>query len=479
MMSVLGFGRTSLFNVWLVAAATLLAACLLVLVGIEKAAEAAFPGVNGKIAFISSRDGNNEIYIMDGDGSNQTRLTNNSADDRAPAWSADGSKIAFRSSRDGNNEIYVMDGDGSNQTRLTNNPADENAPAWSPDGSKIAFASSRDGNYEIYAMDADASNVVRLTNNLDIDFTPAWSPDGSKIAFHRNRAGDFEINVMNADGSNQTNLTNNPSVDAKPAWSPDGSKIAFHSNRDGDFEIYAMNADGSNQTNLTNTPAVQDDEVLPAWSADGSKITFRITRDGNNEIYAMGSDGTNRTNLTNNPALDDFPDWGPTTADTTLPILELPEDIIVNATTADGAQVTFDVSATDNTDPNPVVNCSPVSGSAFPIGTTSVTCTATDSSGNKVSGSFSVTLKGATDQISDLKVLVTSLALPAGTTTSLQTKLNEALSAANGGDTASACTALNDFISQVRAQAGKKKLSAQDAQDLIPEAQRIQAVLGC
>ena len=390
-MSVLGFGRTSLFNVWLVAAATLLAACLLVLVGIEKAAEAAFPGVNGKIAFISSRDGNNEIYIMDGDG--------------------------------------------SNQTRLTNNPADENAPAWSPDGSKIAFASSRDGNYEIYAMDADASNVVRLTNNLDIDFTPAWSPDGSKIAFHRNRAGDFEINVMNADGSNQTNLTN--------------------------------------------TPAVQDDEVLPAWSADGSKITFRITRDGNNEIYAMGSDGTNRTNLTNNPALDDFPDWGPTTADTTLPILELPEDIIVNATTADGAQVTFDVSATDNTDPNPVVNCSPVSGSAFPIGTTSVTCTATDNSGNKVSGSFSVTLKGATDQISDLKVLVTSLALPAGTTTSLQTKLNEALSAANGGDTASACTALNDFISQVRAQAGKKKLSAQDAQDLIPEAQRIQAVLGC
>jgi WD40-like Beta Propeller Repeat/HYR domain len=300
MMSVLGFGRTSLFKVWLVAAATLLAAYLLVLVGIEKAAEAEFPGVNGKIAFISSRDGNNEIYIMDGDGSNQTRLTNNSADDRAPAWSADGSKIAFRSSRD-----------------------------------------------------------------------------------------------------------------------------------------------------------------------------------GNGEIYAMGSDGTNRTNLTNNPALDDFPDWGPTTADTTLPILELPEDIIVNATTADGAQVTFDVSATDNTDPNPVVNCSPVSGSAFPIGTTPVTCTATDSSGNKVSGSFSVTLKGATDQISDLKVLVTSLALPAGTTTSLQAKLNEALSAANGGDTASACTALNDFISQVRAHAGKKKLSAQDAQDLIAEAQRIQAVLGC
>ena len=124
------------------------------------------------------------------------------------------------------------------------------------------------------------------------------------------------------------------------------------------------------------------------------------------------------------------------------------------------------------------MNCSPVSGSAFPIGTTPVTCTATDSSGNKVSGSFSVTLKGATDQISDLKVLVTSLRTP-GRDNHQPAKLNDALSAANGGDTASACTALSDVISQVRAQAGKKKLSAQDAQDLIAEAQRIQAVLGC
>jgi len=157
-------------------------------------------------------------------------------------------------------------------------------------------------------------------------------------------------------------------------------------------------------------------------------------------------------------------------------MLELPEDIIANATTADGAQVTFEVSATDNTDPNPVVNCSHASGSTFSIGTTTVECTATDSSGNTASGSF--TVKGATDQISDLKVLVTSLPdLPAGTNTSLQAKLNDALSAANGGDTASACTALMDFISQVRAKAGKKKIGAQDAAKLITEAQRIQAVL--
>jgi hypothetical protein len=93
---------------------------------------------------------------------------------------------------------------------------------------------------------------------------------------------------------------------------------------------------------------------------------------------------------------------------------------------------------------------------------------------------FAIYVTTVSDQISDLKELVTSLpGLPAGTNTSLQAKLNDALSAANGGDTASACTALNDFISQVRAQAGKKKISAQDAEELIAEAQRIQEVLGC
>ena len=83
-----------------------------------------------KIAFTTDRDGNEEIYVMDADGSNPTRLTNNSADDGQPAWSPDGSQIAFGSFRDGNPEIYVMDADGSNQTNLTNNPASDRTPAW-------------------------------------------------------------------------------------------------------------------------------------------------------------------------------------------------------------------------------------------------------------------------------------------------------------------------------------------------------------
>jgi dipeptidyl aminopeptidase/acylaminoacyl peptidase len=71
------------------------------------------PKVNGKIAFISDRDGNNEIYVMNPDGSDQTRLTNNNYDDGAPAWSPDGTKIASNTNRDGNHEIYTMNADGS------------------------------------------------------------------------------------------------------------------------------------------------------------------------------------------------------------------------------------------------------------------------------------------------------------------------------------------------------------------------------
>src|SRR5206468_6980810 len=91
-----------------------------------------FPGVNGKIAFASGRDGNFEIYVMNADGSGQTRLTNNAAADGEPDWSPEGTKIAFTSLRDVNEEIYVMNSNGSGQTNLSNNAAFDFGPSWSP-----------------------------------------------------------------------------------------------------------------------------------------------------------------------------------------------------------------------------------------------------------------------------------------------------------------------------------------------------------
>ena len=109
--------------------------------------------------------------------------------------------IAFWSDRDGDQEIFVMDADGSKVRQLTDNDDRDSRPAWSPDGERIAFRSDRDGDDEIFVMDADGSKVRQLTDNDDWDLGPAWSPDGERIAFRSDRYGEDEIFVMNADGS--------------------------------------------------------------------------------------------------------------------------------------------------------------------------------------------------------------------------------------------------------------------------------------
>ena len=268
-----------------------------------------------KIAFTTDRDGNYEIYMMNTDGSNPVRLTNNSADDEAPAWSPDGRKIAFTTDRDGNYEIYVMNADGSNPVNLTNNSADDEDPAWSPDGSKIAFVTNRDRNYEIHVMNADGSNPVRLTNNSANDWAPSWSPDGSKIAFITDRDEGmwiYEIYVMNADGSNQTNLTNNSADDWWPAWSPDGRKIAFFGALDDVWSIYVMDLDTGALRNITKgkmTFQFVTHLAILRWSPGGKRIAFGDGKD----IYLINSDGTNLRKLTESEGniKNIFPCWSP------------------------------------------------------------------------------------------------------------------------------------------------------------------------
>ena len=107
-----------------------------------------------QIIFLSHRNGNPEIYVMDTDGGNQRRLTNNRGRDFSPSWSPNGKRIAFMSDRDGHvhakhgwstYEIYVMDADGGNQQNITNDRNDDRNPSWSPDGKRIVFTSERDG----------------------------------------------------------------------------------------------------------------------------------------------------------------------------------------------------------------------------------------------------------------------------------------------------------------------------------------------
>jgi Tol biopolymer transport system component len=334
-------------------AAVALTTLLLLMVAAAKPAGAAFPGENGKMAFVRGVDNNSEIYVMDGEGSGQTRLTSNVLFDTLPAFSPDGRRVAFTSRRDSigaqtNDEIYVVDaadsdgnGDGDNLTRLTfSQTVNEFQPAFSPDGEKMAFTSNGDGNNEIYVMNADGSGTpTRLTNNAAIDSRSVFSPDGERIAFSRRDTTSPDLSmrtddiyVMNADGTGQTRLTFAARADTHANFSPEGEKIAFSSARDGgNSEIYVMNADGTEQIRLTSNNATDE---FPAFSPDGEKIAFSSNREGNLEIYVMNSDGSGTpTRLTHTSESESKPDWGP------LPDTRPPD--ITLTTPADGATYTL------------------------------------------------------------------------------------------------------------------------------------------
>jgi Tol biopolymer transport system component len=297
------------------------------LFGFADPAAATFPGANGKIAFSSIRNvGDLEIYSMNSDGGSQTRLTNTPSTEANPTWSPDGTKIAFTTDRNEpnphtcfylscNSEIYVMNADGSGQTRITNSAGPDWSPAWSPDGTQIAFTSARDGNYEIYVMNADGTAQTRLTNDPAWDAGADWSPNGQKIAFDRYPGdGNGEVYVMNADGTGQQNITNNSAYDSSASWSPDGSKIAFISDREDQtnqfFDIYTADATGQNATNVTQTPDVNEGD--PVWSPDGTKLAFDryiFVTTPDYDVYVMSSSGGDQQDITNKQRDDTEPDW--------------------------------------------------------------------------------------------------------------------------------------------------------------------------
>jgi Tol biopolymer transport system component len=163
-----------------------------------------------------------DIYIVNIHGTGLTNLTNQAGDNLRCDWSPKNNDIAFGSTRHGNEEIYVMNADGSDESivRLTTAGGTDANPDWSPKGDRIAFESNRDGNPEIYVMNADGTDQVRLTFFAGQDTKPTWSPKGDRIAFHRRIAGHLQVFTMNADGTDELQLTFTPIPGSSgfPGW---------------------------------------------------------------------------------------------------------------------------------------------------------------------------------------------------------------------------------------------------------------------
>ncbi len=258
-----------------------------------------------KIVFISNRDGNDELYMMDYDGHNQTRVTFNKKQDYMPAWSADGKKIAYTSYRNNRAGLYILN-PFEGEIKEVVSKGTSFAPAFSPDGKKLAFCSTlEEGNPEIYVATSEGKKIKRLTFNKAIDTAPSWSPTSREIAFTSDRGGTPQIYIMDAEGSNVRRISFGGSYHDAPAWSPAGDRIAYVSRVDNIFDIYVLNLRTEQVIKLTESNARNES---PSWSPDGRHLVFSSNLTGTIQLYTIDYDGSNLRRLTSKGE-SKLPDW--------------------------------------------------------------------------------------------------------------------------------------------------------------------------
>lgn len=269
-----------------------------------------------KIAFGTNRHAGGapagEIYLMNADGTNLERLTDNDPafDDWGPAISPNGEEIAFVSNRSGNYDVHVMDIDGTNVRRFTTTPdLCEIQPRWSPDGSKILYGDSCDlsvvGDADVWVIHADGSGAKNLTSSPDIDESSAdWSPDGSKIVFDR----DGDVYTMSSNGGDVRVLSSGPDSDYSPVWCRGGNVVVSShiGSIDGQTDVIKIDTKTGVRHRLT---FGEERDQFPTCAPDGTKITFLSRRDGHMQIYVMNSDGSEQVNLSRNAFSEYDPSW--------------------------------------------------------------------------------------------------------------------------------------------------------------------------
>ncbi len=261
-----------------------------------------------RIAYVSDKSRNKELYVMDYDGQNETKLTADRSICLSPAWSPDGKTLAYVSYRDRNPDLYALDMETFRRWKLSGSNGLNISPAWSPNGQRIALALSKDGASELYTMYRDGNDLERLTYGASDNVSPSWSPNDREIVFTSGRAGTPQVYIMGVDGTDIRRITFEGSYNASPQWSPRGDRILFVSQMKGLFKIATVNTDGSDLRLLTSGPGSDEN---PSWSPSGRQIVFSSSREGKSNIYIMNADGSGIERITPNDANYTSPAWSP------------------------------------------------------------------------------------------------------------------------------------------------------------------------
>ncbi|MGO8787896.1 MAG: Tol-Pal system beta propeller repeat protein TolB [Terriglobia bacterium] len=256
-------------------------------------------GINeSRIAFVSSRTGHQEIWVMDYDGFNQHPITSYRSTSTTPRWAPDNTKLAFTSYASGNPEIYLFSFETNRRIPFPIYKGLNTTPAWSPDGSKIAFCSSMGGDPEIYVSGSNGYNLQRLTFSPGVDISPVWNPKtGSEMAFVSDRSGSPQIYITSADGTNLRRMTTLGGDASSPSWSPNGLFMAFHwrVSDTGTYDIYIMEIATGKIIQLTHDAGRNEH---PTWSPDGRHLAFESTRSGTRQVWTMLANGLEPKQLT-------------------------------------------------------------------------------------------------------------------------------------------------------------------------------------
>lgn len=277
----------------------------------------AFTGTRGsantEIAFISTRTGRREVFVLNADGTNARPATNASAIKAFPEWMPDGGGVLYTTYLRGGVQDLFLSSRGQHRAgrifRETLPGAAKYRGVFRPDGGEIAIVASVDGNAELFRVGRSGRGLVRLTNNSPvIDVSPTWSPDGEQIAFASDRAGSPQIYVMDRDGRKPKRITYQSSYSATPAWSPDGRWIAYGARTEGEFDLYLTDPLGEMTIPLV---VHRGNDQSPSWSPDGRKIVFSSDRRGRADLYVIDINSGRLQRLTSQAHENLSPDWGP------------------------------------------------------------------------------------------------------------------------------------------------------------------------